>query len=56
MPGKTDEPTEEQVEAAAKAWLTWQFPNRDWDTAVDAMKDKFREGARVILLAAGSAS
>lgn len=46
------EPTEEQVEAAAKAYMAWQFPGRDWDDAVPALKDKFREGARRALAAA----
>jgi len=42
---------EKQVEAAARAWLAWQFPGRKWETAVPAMQDKFREGARVVLRA-----
>jgi len=46
------EPTEEQVVAAAKAWMSWQFPNRDWDEAVPAMQDKFKDGARRSLRAA----
>jgi len=50
------EPSEAEIEAAAKAWLSWQFPGRDWDTAVDVMKDRFRDGARVVLRAAASAT
>lgn len=46
------EPSEEQVEAAAKAYMAWQFPGRDWDDAVPALKNKFREGARLALSAA----
>jgi len=45
------EPSEEQVEIAAKAWMAWQFPNRDWDEAVPAMKDMFKAGARRALTA-----
>jgi len=48
------EPSEEQVEAAAKAWMSWQFPNRDWDEAVPAMKDMFRTGARKAFNAAAA--
>lgn len=44
--------TEEQVEAAARAWMTWQFPGRSWEDAVPAMKEKFRDGARRALMAA----
>lgn len=44
--------TEEQVEAAAKAWMSWQFPGRSWEDAVPAMKEKFRDGARRALTAA----
>jgi hypothetical protein len=46
------EPTEEQIEAAAKAWMSWQFPGRSWDDAVPALKDKFKDGAKKALLAA----
>lgn len=46
------EPTMLQVEAAARAWMTWQFPGRDWEDAVPEMKDKFRDGARRALQAA----
>ena len=46
------EPSERQVEAAAMAWMTWQFPGRAWEDAVPEMKDKFRDGARRALLAA----
>ena len=49
------EPSEEQVEAAAKAWLSWQFPGRSWEDAVPSMKKKFRDGARRSLAAAISA-
>jgi hypothetical protein len=48
------EPTSRQVEAAAKAWMTWQFPGRSWDDAVPELKDKFRDGARHALIAAAS--
>jgi hypothetical protein len=50
--GIAQEPTEQQVEAAARAWMTWQFPGRAWEDAVPAMKSKFRDGARLALLAA----
>jgi hypothetical protein len=46
------EPTERQVEAAARAWMTWQFPGRAWEDAVPSMQNKFRDGARRALLAA----
>lgn len=49
-------PSEQQVEAAARAWLGWQFPGRTWETALDGMKEKMREGARVVLRAAHNAS
>jgi len=42
------------VEAAARAWLKWQF-GKEWDTAVSDLQEKFREGARVILSAADKA-
>jgi hypothetical protein len=48
------DPSEEQVEAAAKAWMSWQFPNRDWDEAVPEMKDMFKTGARKALVAAAA--
>lgn len=48
------DPSEEQVEAAAKAWMSWQFPNRDWDEAVPAMRDMFKTGARKALVAAAA--
>lgn len=48
------EPSADQIERAAKAWQEWQFPGRDWDTAPEAMKTKFREGARLSLIAAWS--
>lgn len=44
-----------RVEAAAKAWLQWQF-GRDWDTAVPELQNKFREGAKVVLVAADRAA
>lgn len=47
-----NEPTDEQVEAAARAWMAWQFPGRDWDDAVSSMKKKFLTGARRSLIAA----
>ena len=50
------EPTEEEVEAAAKAWMSWQFPGRPWDGAVENMKQKFRDGAVRALRAAGAVS
>ena len=40
------------VEAAAKAWMEWQFPGRTWETASPGMRAKFIEGARVILRSA----
>lgn len=48
-------PTERQVEAAAMAWMAWQFPGRSWNDAVPEMKNKFRDGARRALLAAADA-
>lgn len=50
------EPTTEEIEAAAKAWLEWQFPGRPWEDAVEAMKQKFRDGATEALRAAASVS
>lgn len=50
--GALSEPTDRQIEAAAKAWMAWQFPGRAWEDAVPAMKDKFRDGARQALRAA----
>jgi hypothetical protein len=47
--------TDEQIEAAAKEYMAWQFPGRHWDDAVPSMKEKFREGARRALTAAISA-
>jgi len=55
MMSSSYEPTEVEIEAAARAWLDWQFPGRYWNTATQAMKDKFREGAKVVLQAAGNA-
>jgi len=50
--GSLSEPSDRQIEAAAKAFMAWQFPGRAWDDAVPAMKDKFRDGARRALRAA----
>jgi len=50
--GALSEPTERQIEAAAKAFMAWQFPGRSWDDAVPTMKDKFLVGARLALRAA----
>ena len=47
--------SDKQIEAAAKAWLEWQFQGQEWETASAAMKKKFREGARIILCAASDA-
>lgn len=47
-----DEPTDEQIDAAAKAWLEWQFPGRKWDRASEQMKNAFRDGARRAIIAA----
>lgn len=47
--------TNDEVEAAAKAWLTWQFQGRTWETATPQLQDKMREGARVVLAAAAIA-
>ena len=46
------EPSDQQIEAAARAYLGWQFPGRTWETAIEGMKAKFREGARIALRAA----
>ena len=43
--------SDKQIEAAAKAWLEWQFESQKWETASPAMKKKFLEGAQVILKA-----
>ena len=51
-----DPSDEDQVEAAARAWLEWQFKGQDWDTASSDLKKKFREGARSILEAAAAVS
>lgn len=48
------EPTEEEVEAAAKEWMSWQFPGRDWEDAVPNMRQKFRDGAGRALRAAAA--
>ncbi len=48
------EPTKEEVEAAAKAWMSWQFPNRSWDDAIEKMRQKFRDGADKALRAAAA--
>ena len=53
--GALGEPTERQIEAAARAWMAWQFPGRAWDDAVPELRDKFREGARLVLQAAAVA-
>ena len=47
--------SDKQVEAAAKAWLEWQFDGQKWETASASMKAKFMAGARVILTAAEGA-
>lgn len=49
------EPEEIEIEAAARAYLEWQFKGRRWDSASSSMKEKFREGARVALRAAAVA-
>lgn len=43
--------SDKQIEAAAKAWLEWQFKDQLWENASPAMKKKFLEGAQVILKA-----
>jgi hypothetical protein len=46
----------EEVEAAAKAWLHFQFQGKwTWESAAPALKEKFREGAKQILVAAAIA-
>jgi hypothetical protein len=50
------EPTEEEIEAAAKAWMSWQFPGRAWEDAVENMKQKFLDGAHRALRAAAAVS
>lgn len=47
--------SDKQVEAAAKAWLEWQFDGQKWETASASMRAKFLAGARVILVAATNA-
>lgn len=49
------DPCETQVEAAAKAWLEWQFKGRRWEDAVPSLRESFLKGSRVILAAAASA-
>ena len=44
----------DEVEAAARAWLTWQF-GRPWETATPQLQERFRDGARHILMAAALA-
>ena len=46
------QPTEQQVLAAAIAWMAWQFPGRKWDDAIPEMQNKFLDGARQALVAA----
>lgn len=45
-----------KIEAAARAYMEWQFPQRSWDSLTDGMREKFREGARNALVAAADAS
>lgn len=45
----------DEIEAAAKAWLTWQFNGKSWETATPQLQEKFREGARIVLSAAAIA-
>lgn len=52
MPTNGIVPTDRQVEAAARAWMSWQFPGRAWDDAIPEMQAKFRDGARRALAAA----
>lgn len=40
-----------QIEAAAKAWMEWQFSNMTWEMATAKMRSRFIEGAIVILTA-----
>lgn len=51
-----DDPSPQEIEAAAKAWMAWQFPGRSWDDATEVMKKRFRSGAIVVLRAAASAT
>lgn len=40
-----------QIQAAAKAWLEWQFKGRKWEEATDSMREKFIEGTIIVLSA-----
>ncbi len=47
--------SDKQIEAAAKAWLEWQFEGQKWKNASPAMRKRFLEGAKIILGAAEEA-
>ena len=49
------EPSPAHIEAAARAWMIFQFPTHKWETASVVLKNKFREGAKIMLMAAANA-
>jgi hypothetical protein len=49
---QNDSVSHREVEAAAKAYLEWQFPERTWESSPPKFRDVFMEGAAVILRAA----
>lgn len=53
MPSIIIDDLEANIENAAKAWMEWQFPLWQWENASSSMKDKFRDGAKVVLAATG---
>jgi len=48
------EPCDDEIEAAARAIVEWQFPKREspWEAIPEEMKNKFRDAARRALEAA----
>ncbi len=44
--------TNAQVASAAKAYMEWQFPGKEWETASLSLQSRFMEGARIALTAA----
>ena len=56
--GRTAEPTEAEIEAAAKVFFAnLHYPNAslDWDKAADSVKDNWRLKTRLALIAARKA-
>ena len=44
-------PCEEQILAAAKEWLEWQFPKMKWEIAAPPLQKAFCEASRKALTA-----